>query len=290
MQEKNQPELLDLWMREVFTDTIEYGEFIITQQPYPNYVETVSKLQIFKEKIEKRNLHYLSDIELDKLQNDSTAFVIGWNNQISTQSLKFYNAMAMMNNLKDQFLFDKKNNPFTKLTRDLERYKRAKNTIKKIFEQYGVKLTNEVEFYSIFFVIIAMAEAMEYYFIDFFERSVKDLKIKNIEISEIFSVTKQWCDEDGDYQPDIRMMRNALAHFNFTTEYKSPPDEIEITFFANPKGKEETRRLYSTDFLKFIGNYSNLLTNFEHITILMQTFALVNHYRIEDKLQNNKFG
>lgn len=273
-------ELLQMWMSEVFDDTIRYGERILTQRPIPNYTEIVAKLHIFKEKIEKGNLNYISGKELDDFQNQVILFLIGWNEVISKQSLQFYNAVAIMNNQKSQFLFDKGNHPFKKLTQNLERYNRANRIIQEIFEYYDNKLVNSVEFHSILFTVIIMAEVVEYYLQDFFSRNVKAPNKKTADtLSEIFSVTKKWKNEVGDYEPDIRMMRNALSHFNFDMTYVSPPDELKITFFLVPKGNEETRWFYSTDLLKFIGNYRSLLHNFEHIIISMQTFSLVHHFQ-----------
>lgn len=275
------PQMLREWMANLFKDTLGFGEFILEKNPNLIGNEILSKLYVLNNKIQKEEPPFLDRKDLLALQHDVMAFFVGWNEKTSDKVLKFYNLNIEMFK-HGTSIMTREEHPFKKVLENLQDYSRSTEVVQEILKEYDMKLINKVQFYSLFFAIIVMTQSMEYNFRNDFERRLKLYGIENVDVDELFSLTRKWSNEDGDYDSDIRMMRNAIAHFNFSINYETPPDEFRIIFYPNPKGKEELRSFNDVKFIKFIGDYMMLLKTYEEILSSMIIFRLLHLFYCKD--------
>jgi len=275
------PQMLRDWMANLFKDALGFGDFILDKRPNLIGNEIVSRLNVLYNKIQKEDPPFLERKNLINLQNDAMAWFIGWNEKTSDKVLKFYNLNIEM--AKDgKSTVTSHEHPFKKVIENLADYLRSMEIVQEILEKYDMKLVDKVEFYSLFFAIIVITQSMEYNLRNDFERRLEIFKIKNVDVAELFSLTKKWSNRDGNYDSDVRMMRNAIAHFNFTIKYETPPDEFRIIFYPDPKGNEESRSFNDVEFIKFIGDYVMLLKTYENILSLMIIFGILHKFYCKD--------
>lgn len=73
-------------------------------------------------------------------------------------------------------------------------------------------------------------------------------------------------------------MRNAIAHFNFVTQYDEENINLKIIFFAYSKNQSQLRSYTSNEITDFVGEYRYLLQTFENILFVMFIFKTIQSF------------
>ncbi len=284
MESFSHPKLEKL-LSSMINDTLKFGEFILDQNPHHYGTVLISGIKEIQGFLEKDEMPFLEKNMLDDLEFRLIAFYAGWNEKIENQAIDFYDAYKKIEEKSKKPIFSRDDHPFKIVMENIETYHKADKTIHDIIQKYELKLVDEIEFYSMFFAILILAESVEYYFLNDLNRLLKKFKINNVDLNEIFSLTKKWRNRDGSFQSDIRVMRNAISHFNFNIEYDEKDVNFIITFYPNPQEKEETRVFKGNEIIDFLGNYRYLMETFEHILFIMIIFALLRQFYCKENFQ-----
>lgn len=253
-----------------------FGEFTLSNTPNSKHTEIIAKLRILQKKISKSNQPFLTENEIQEFMNISFSPYILWNKKIKNQATQFYNANAELARKSISKPPRSKYQPLEILMKKSDRFLKANEAVTKVLKKHNYTKIDDTVLFEFYYILIVITEAMEYPFYKNLEKGLTYFKIKGYDLKEIFSVTKKWIDEDGKYETDGRMIRNALAHFNFEVEERK--NELNFIFYPNPEGKEETRKFNDREFMSFIGNYRLLLQTFHCILNLMVVFSILRRF------------
>lgn len=268
-------EQIDEKIIELIEDIQKFGEFILIQDPSTYGTDVLVSLNLLSNAIKNKTIKDFTVSKINELQEQILNFYINWNPKITKQVCSFYNAYVELTHFSESSLFKNDNHPFTNILKNMDRFERANIGIENIIKKYDFKSLDEIEFYSYFFAILIMSEAQRHYFQKDLEFRLKNSHIVEFKINEIFSLTNPWKNDEGKLTADITMLRNAIAHFKFKTEYDVDNIDLKITFFPEPDGHEETRILYAHEIVDFVGYYRYLLQTFQNILFLMFIFSTI---------------
>ena len=262
-------------------ETMEFGEFIHSQNvdEYGTVVLTTMK---HIEDILESDYPMFPKPFLTEMEERISEYFLQWNGKIEKQVRMFYDLYKTIEQKSKIPFASFDNHPFKEIMNNLKRYDSADKKIQKIIKKYELKAVDEIEFYSMFFAIILMSEAEEYYFRKDLRSQLDKYKIENVDLDEMFSLGEKWIQKNGNYVSDIRGIRNAVSHFNFDIEFDEEDVNFIITFCGNPEGKEETKIMKGNELVDCLGHYRYMLQTFEHMLFLLFIFSMLKQFFSED--------
>lgn len=265
------------YLARLIRETMEFGEFIHSQN-VDKYGTIVLHAMKEIEDILESESPLLPKPMLNDFEYRIIEYFLQWNEKFEKQAREFYNVYKIIEEKSKTPFANVDGNPLNTIMKNLERYKMANKKIENVIQKYRFTSIDEIDFYSMFFAIVAMSEAVEYYFRQDLQNHLDKYQIPNIDLQKMFSLTEKWINKKGLYVSDIRGIRNAVSHFNFDITYDENDINFIIQFNKTPQGKEESKTMRANEIIDFLSNYKFMLQTFEHILFFLFIFSMLKQF------------
>ncbi len=195
----------------------DYVDFVMKIRPNLKNRKLVSELRSLEKKIANATGPFLTYEQTINKQHKVLPLILHWNPNIESQVSDFYNATveiarltAKLQHLKSSY------NPFKLLEENTERFLLAAGLVTGLFYSMDLKRPTTIELLSMFYGLITTTETTYHYVFEQFKKSLELFGLeKKYDIYNMFSITSKLRNKKGQYQTDVRAIRNALSHFNF---------------------------------------------------------------------------
>lgn len=242
----------------------------------------ISELCSLEKKITTATGPFLTYEQTIKMQNKVYPLILDWNASISYQTTDFYNVtteiarlMAKANAPISSY------NPFKLIEENEKKFLLAAGLVTGIFYSVPEKPT-AIDLLAMFYGLISTTETTHHYLFEQFKKSIKLFGLEEkYDIYSIFSINSKLKNQKGQYQTDIRMIKNALSHFNFKLiKEKNSKSSIVITLDSC----DNTSKVLTFDeFRDFYFNSVFLLNTFLAILYWHAAFATLRHNFVKKK-------
>jgi hypothetical protein len=227
---------------------------------------------------------FLTDLEIETSQNSLLRIITTWNQNIRKQVIAFYNAYAEIGRILDPHspLVSRNGqlhpyNPLKLVVENRKRFLDSDKVLNNTMQLANSRLLGETDLYAVFYSFISSIEGMEYVLHKPFEYALKKYSLESkYDPKSIFSVTRKRRKKNGEYETDARMIRNALAHFDYNLTIKN--DSFTISFESDFLDPNDNMILTDIEFFKYVMNFKFLLQSFFAILSTMSAFSSIRYY------------
>jgi hypothetical protein len=253
---------------------LDFAEFITGERPDKSDTLLIAKLRLLQKQIESSAPLVITNMEVEAYQNLLIPILLYWNKDIVNQVLGFYNAYAEIGRISDPKSPSESYNPIKIIAEKSTKFLECNKVINDTLNHVNSDLLDEIGLYAVFYSFISSVEVTEYVLYKPFKEGLKTYGLENkFDAESIFSVKTKSRNKHGEYQTDSRMIRNALAHFDYDLELRH--DSFTISFRGEPYG---VLNFTETEFFKYIEHHKFLLQSFYSILCLMVAFSSMRYY------------
>jgi hypothetical protein len=252
-----------------------YVDFITKIRPDLRNHKLVLEIRSLEKSLASATGPFLTYEETINKQSKIFPLIIHWNPNTEKQASDFYNATVSMARLGAKIKFPKSSyNPFKLLEENTERFLLAAGLVTGLLYSTDLRRQNPIELFAMFYGLITTTETTYHYVFEQFKKSLELFGLeKQYDVYDMFSITSKLKNKKGQYQTDVRAIRNALSHFNFKLIKNTGSNSRIVLNLESDGGRSRT--LTFEEFKSFYFDTIFLLHTFLAILYWHAAFATI---------------